>query len=243
MDTKKKKASSYLDELNAAHDATTPGIDGPQEGKAHQEEVAAENNWGQDQRDAIGRAASLAAKKKIVARKLRRIAAEIESLSKEEEAMDGDYKGSIEAMQSEIEEKEIDEDIEEAQEADSQDSGDLPEDLEAALDEPEDLSKMTDADLEEAMASADDMTATIAEVDKTDPMEVEMGTDPAFMEVVSSLKVKAEHPLMHDPAGDDPAANASSQMGDEEWINIGPGSFDDARDVINKPAKVAKKKN
>jgi hypothetical protein len=222
---KQKKANSYLDELGSGYDAE--GYDMPQEGKAHQEEVAAENNWGNDQRDAIGRAAGLAAKKKILARKLRRIAAELESLSKEEECMDGDYKGSIEHMQSEIEEQEMDNDEEEKQEADSQDSGDLP----------EDLTKMTDDEIEEAMLTADDLEEETKKIDETDPMAVEMGTDPAFMEVVSSLKVKAEHPILHDHTEDDPSANASSQLGDEEWIDIGPGTFEDPRNAIGKAAK------
>ena len=46
--------------------------------------------------------------------------------------------------------------------------------------------------------------------------------------------VKAKHPIVHSPEGDDPQANASSQTGDDEWVDIGPGNFDDKRDPVGK---------
>jgi hypothetical protein len=57
-----KKDASYVGELSSGHEAITPGIDGPQAGKAHQE---ATNEGGKtdggahhdDKRDSVGRAA------------------------------------------------------------------------------------------------------------------------------------------------------------------------------------------
>lgn len=88
----KKKASSYLDEIGSGFDAV--GYDQEQVGKSHEEEVAAENNWGNDQRDAVGRAASIASRKKRLAKKLMRISRELEALGKMEEA----YQTGVEEM-------------------------------------------------------------------------------------------------------------------------------------------------
>jgi hypothetical protein len=62
-----------------------------------------------------------------------------------------------------------------------------------------------------------------------------MGTDPDFDTVTSELSTE-NHPLEKDPLTEDPEANASSQKGDDEWIEIGPGSFDDPRNAIGKAA-------
>lgn len=175
---KDKQATSYLDEIGANREAI--GYDGEQVGLAHEQEVAPSNNWGDDKRDAVGRAATIESKKKRLAKKLYRISRELEALGKMEEA----YKAGVEEMS--------DDDY--------------------------------DYDYEEGEESKDD--------DEKDPMAVEMGTeqwlDPAGKE--------AAHPLEHDPNKDDPEAFRSSQMGDDEWISIGPGSFDDKRDQVGKAA-------
>jgi hypothetical protein len=61
-----RKEASYIDELSSGYDAKVQddyeagqGQKG-QEGKGHEEEVAPSNNWENDKRDAIGRAASAA---------------------------------------------------------------------------------------------------------------------------------------------------------------------------------------
>jgi len=82
--SEKKVASSYLDEIGANREAV--GYDKEQVGLAHEQEVAAENNWGNDKRDAIGRAASIASRKTRLAKKLMRISRELEALGKMEEA-------------------------------------------------------------------------------------------------------------------------------------------------------------
>ena len=167
----KKKASSYIDTLSTGYESDTvvdydPATEEAQIGLEHEQEVAQSNNWGNDQRDAIGRAAS--SKKRRLAKKLRRIAREIEAME-----MDQDYQENIEDL---------------ADRATDDCCGD---DVETAMDD--------------------------------------------------ELK-SASHPMEHDPEGDDPSANAPSDTGDE-WINIGPGTFDDKRDPIGRAAsKVSKKK-
>ena len=88
----KKQASSYLDEIGSGYDAKN--VDGPQVGLDHEQEVASSNNWEDDKRDAIGRAASISSKKKRLATKLMRISRELEALGKMEE----EYQAGIEEM-------------------------------------------------------------------------------------------------------------------------------------------------
>ena len=66
-----------------------------------------------------------------------------------------------------------------------------------------------------------------------DPMSAEMGTD----EWLDPTGKEAAHPIEHDPSKDDPEAFRPSTMGDDEWISIGPGSFNDARDQVGKATK------
>ena len=190
MDTKKKKGSSYIDELSSGYESDTvkeydPAVEEGQMGKAHEEEVAPSNNWGADQRDAIGRAA----KKKHLAQKLRRIARELEAME-----MSPEYKEDIadigDQVQSEASGKAVSEELE-----------DEPEDLEKKNDEPEDLE-----DKQEEEEDQDD----------------------------EDIVKDAAHPIVHDPETDDPGAFQSAQTGDEEWIDIGPGTFDDARDPVGR---------
>lgn len=88
-----KKKSSYLDTIGSGYESKTvhdydPATSEDQEGLEHEEEVAAQNNWGSDNRDAVGRAAS---KRRRLASKLRRIAREIEAME-----LDGDYQEVLE---------------------------------------------------------------------------------------------------------------------------------------------------
>lgn len=197
-----KKDSSYIDVLSPGYESKTvkeykAGTDG-QDGKAHEEEVAPKNNWGDDKRDAIGRAAS----KRKIARKLRRIAREIEAV----EAMDEDY----------------------------------AEEIEEIADAAEEEAKGTSAD-EEKMEDLGEISSHATEqATGKNPGDVKIGSseedddDEEVEEKKASVEKEAEHPINHDPAKDDPEANMSSQTGDEEWIDIGPGSFNDARDAVGK---------
>jgi len=192
--TKKKNASSYIDELSSGHESDTvkeysPGTDG-QIGKAHEEEVAKSNNWDGDNRDPIGRAA-----KRNVARKLRRIAREIE------------------AMDAEIDQE-------------------YAEDIEDAAEQAEDQAKGTDAEGKKANQPEDVSNKSIEELME----EIESEEEEEQEDEYDALDKEAAHPIDHNPAGDDPQANMSSQTGDEEWIDIGPGEFSDPRDTVGKAA-------
>jgi len=177
--SEKKVASSYLDEIGANREAV--GYDKEQVGLAHEQEVAAENNWGNDKRDAIGRAASIASRKTRLAKKLMRISRELEALGKMEEA----YQDGVEEM--------LDDDDEEDDNGEKVDGGG------------------------KAWEKTDD------------PMTMEMGTD----EWLDPAGKEAAHPIQHKQ---DPVENSPSTMGDDEWISIGPGSFDDKRDEIGRAA-------
>jgi len=87
-----KKRASYLDEIGACREAI--GYDGEQVGLDHEQEVASFNNWEDDDRDIVGRAASIKNRKKRLAKKLLRISRELEALEK----MEDDYKADVEEM-------------------------------------------------------------------------------------------------------------------------------------------------
>lgn len=175
---KDKKVSSYLDEIGANREAE--GYDLEQVGLAYEQAVTEEKNWGNDQRDAVGRAA-ISNRKKRLAKKLLRLSRELEALGKMEE----EYKEDIEEVpEVEVNEMDYEDDDEE-----------------------------------------DD--------DNEDPISMEMGTE----EWLAPEGKEASHPIEHDPDADDPEAFAPSTMGDDEWISIGPGEFDDKRNEIGKAAK------
>jgi len=50
---------------------------------------------------------------------------------------------------------------------------------------------------------------------------------------------EAVHPIEHDTSKDDPKANMSSQTGDDVWVDIGPGVFDDKRDEVGRAKETA----
>jgi len=184
---KEKNATSYLDSIGSGYDAQ--GYDQEQAGKAHTEEVAPANNWGEDKRDAVGRAAYLSSKKKRIAKKLVRISRELEALSNLEEK----YSEGIEEME----------------------------------DEPEDISQKSD----EAMAME------MGEETSENPESKDQSED----EWLDGTEKEAAHPIEHrervGDVGDDPAANASSQLGDDQWISIGPGTFSDQRDSVGRAGR------
>ena len=219
----KGKISSYLDTLGSGFDAK--GVDGPQLGKAHTEEVAPSDNWNSDKRDAIGRAAFVQ-KRKRIARKLRRLAREIEALEKAE--MNSDYKSSIEEAAGDEDIIEVIDDeakgkgAEDMELSDDEDADDEPENLEEC---PEDLSE-TSEDSEDSDEDED-------EDEDSDEDEEETSDEESYM------NVEASHPIEHDPKKDDPKANESSQTGDEEWVSIGvspSGKKDNPRDTTGRAA-------
>lgn len=184
-----KKKASYLDEIGACREAI--GYDDEQVGLDHEQEVALENNWGKDERDASHRAASIASKKKRIAKKLMRISRELEALGKMEES----YQDGVEEILD-------DNDIEEM---------------------------LDDDDIEDNDEQTSDSSYPANE---KDTMALEMGTD----DWLDPTGKEAKHPIDHDPNIDDPDAFAPTTMGDE-WIDVGPGSFNDARDAIGKATK------
>jgi len=244
----KKKATSYIDELSSGFDAQ--GYDQEQEGLAHEQEVAAENNWGSDNRDAVGRAAYVARKKRL-ATKLRRIATELEAIEK----MDEDYQDAIGDTQESIE------DI--IDKVDYQATGASvagePVNVNAkkkvatkrrAQDDggdegtPENIDNMSDEDIEEQLQDDESSDMSDDDIDSTlqNGLDEENQDDPMAMEM--GIGKGAAHPMEHDPEADDPNAFMSSQTGDEDWISIGPGTFDDQRNEVGKAAKkvIASKK-
>jgi len=187
---KKKAYKSYLDSLSSGYDAE--GYDQEQIGLDHEQEVASEDNWGSDKRDAIGRAAHITDKKLRLAKKLLRISRELEALGKMEEQ----YKSEIEEME------------------------DDPTSMEMGTDDFDEKNDESDLD----------------DMDFEDDASDESWLDPKSEEKEASKK-EAVHPIEHDPSKDDPEAFRDSDMGDAEWISIGPGTFDDERDQIGKATK------
>ena len=115
------KKSSYLDTLSPAKESPTVKQYDPEKtegqiGKEHEEEIAAKNNWGNDKRDDIGRAAS---RKKRIAVKLRRIARELEALN-----MDEEYQEKIEDAVEQAEDEAKGISAEEMQEEEDDDDDD-----------------------------------------------------------------------------------------------------------------------
>jgi len=155
-DMKGTRKASYVGELSSGYDAKVQddyeagkGATG-QAGKGHTEEVAKKNNWNDDKRDAVGKAAAISSALKKAAASLAKIA----------DAMDA-YADDVDEDEEQFDDFDLD------------------------IDEEEELEK------------------------------------------------EASHPIEHDVKKDDPEANMSSDTGDE-WIDIGPGSFDDERDEANR---------
>jgi len=122
------RLGSYIGELSSGHDATTPGIDGPQAGKGHQEAVNAggKTDGGAhhpDKRDPVGRAARsrgmeklgealLALEKEAKGGKLsdaqqstladtfKQLGREFDKVLDRAGALEGDYKGDAEILVS-----------------------------------------------------------------------------------------------------------------------------------------------
>lgn len=227
MGEKKKFASSYISELSSGYDAK--GVDGPQLGKAETEEVSSQN-WGKDKRDAIGRAASLM-KRKRLARKLRRIAREIEAMEQAE--LDEGYEDGIEEAQVDL-----------AQQINDKATGKSPKDMDAVKasvedDMPEPVDGLVDEDVEMADDEDAEMNADNDADDiggDSDPVDEDDDEDDEDDDEDDNF-IEASHPIDHDSNKDDPEAFMDAQTGDDEWIDIGPGSFDDKRNEIGKASR------
>jgi len=187
---KNTRQASYVGELSSGYDATVQDDyeaghgDKGQIGKGHTEEVAKKNNWEDDKRDAIGRAASVKLLRRTAA-KLTKLADELEDVPADEDLADEEEKFEAE---DEAAEKASAEDEDEAEDKADEDEDDF-----------EDL-------IEDVKEAATDGT-----------------------------KKEAAHPLERDDKP--PTSEMSAQTGDEEWIDIGPGEFDDKRDEIGKAAE------
>lgn len=211
-----KKATSYLDEIGACREAV--GYDQEQVGKGHEEEVAAANNWEDDKRDPVGRAATIANRKKRLAKKLMRISRELEALGKMEE----NYMLGVEELSD-------DDDYDYEEKADKMDYEEKADDMD--YEEKADKGDKDDYDYEEKAEENDEEKAEIGEpgFDEKDPMAMTMGTD----EWLDPAGKEAAHPIEH---GEDKVEFSPSTMGDDEWISIGPGTFSDPRDAVGRAA-------
>lgn len=174
---KNTRKASYIGQLSSGYDATVQddydagkGAKG-QIGKGHEEEVAAKNNWENDKRNEIGKAASA---------HLRRTAARLNKLADLLDCEDVEDE-ELESLEDDLEEQELDADIDE----DLNDEGD----------------EISDEEYEELLES---------------------------VASISGTKKSAAHPL--ERGDDSPKSEMSSQTGDDEWIDIGPGEFNDKRD-------------
>jgi len=201
MTKNNKEGKSHLDELSSGYDAQ--GYDKEQEGKAHTEEVAKSNNWGNDKRDAIGRAAVKNQRTRI-ANRLKRIAMELEAMGYEEK-MSEEYTAEIQDISEQIK---------------KQPSGVGPGGQKAT----------------EMMEDEDDSMSMDGDFMNNEEEDGDDGED-MMMHATKAAKAKlkkADHPLTHDSARDNPEADRPYQYGDDEWVDIGPGSFNDSRDEVRR---------
>ena len=84
--------------------------------------------------------------------------------------------------------------------------------------------------IEDAVVKAEEV---VEGDDPSTAMDKELSTSASKRD--EFIVMKASHPMEHDPVVDDPGANMPSNTGDE-WISIGPGTFDDKRDSIGRAA-------
>jgi len=106
------------------------------------------------------------------------------------------------------------------------------------------LNKVADImeDEEEDFDDVDDVDDEVAELENVEGDVDDEELEDVVASVVSeskktAVKKEAVHPEEHDVKKDDPEADMSSQTGDEEWIDIGPGEFDDKRDEVGRAAE------
>lgn len=235
----KKKNASYLDAIGSGYESDTvkeydPATEEGQIGKAEEEKVTEENAWEDEQHDEMGmplKSAQLLNKKRRLARKLRRIAAEIETLEKEAEMMDEDYQDEIESMKDEVED--MQDDMDENENGEELMLPGVHYKTKKKRAEAEDLSNMSDEDLQNAMGLEMGTGEEFEEVPDVDDEDEEYET------VESSLKTAEtyEHPIDYNPMEENPEADMDAQTGDDEWIDIGPGIFDDKRNEMGMPVK------
>ena len=102
----------------------------------------------------------------------------------------------------------------------------------------ENLSELADAFDKMAKEECDiDLPLDDVSVNKDEDFEDldDVDTNDIIDQVASEQNTKktATHPLDHNESKDDPGANMSSETGDE-WIDIGPGEFNDKRDDVGR---------
>jgi|GEM_PF-5995398 len=176
-----RKKASYISEISSGYDATTQNdydtnaSKSGQIGKDHEEEVALENNWTDDKRDAVGRAASIKALRRTAA-KLNKFADAMEN-GEDDEYFEDEILNEDDSFEDDLDDLDDDDDDEEYEEL-----------------------------IEEVASSLNTKEA-------------------------STSKEAMNHPI--DKGDDSPKSEMPSDTGDE-WIDIGPGEFDDKRDEVGK---------
>jgi hypothetical protein len=91
---------------------------------------------------------------------------------------------------------------------------------------------MEDYDDEEEDEKGDDV-----DIDSDDDLEedeMDKGDEEMIAAATAEISKSAAHPLEHNEGKDDPEADGDSQMGDEDWVDIGAGTFDDKRDDVGR---------
>jgi len=198
--TREKRVASYVSKLTSGYDATVQddyqaGDVNGQAGKAQTEAVAPANNWENDKRDAVGRAASTL---------LRRVATRINKLADIYEKNGED----LETL-----EKEADDEFEELH-------------IEAAATGPG--GHVPDGTGPHGRGMGPGNGKGDGSGLKANEEEDEEDKEACKKE--ATTEKEAVHPIEHDTSKDDPKADMPAQTGDDEWVDIGPGSFNDKRD-------------
>lgn len=170
-----KKSQSVVGELSSGYDAKN--VDKEQEGLAHEQEVAKENNWADDKHTSMGLPIPKEVKQSAIAQ-LNQIIAKISALEEEDEK---EMTASLENVILNISAKEEEKMSNEIKEA----------------------SKL--------LRQASDLLSSYSDKSARHPSEPR--DESAYERAV-----------------------ASPQTGDDEWVDIGPGTFDDLRNEIGKPA-------
>jgi len=202
-----EKDASYVGELTSGYDATTPGIDGPQKGKDHQEAV---NEGGKtdggahhdDKRDEVGRAAKSAAMEKLGQA----------LLSLEKEAKDGKL---TDLQQSTLADtfKQLGREFDKVLDGAGALEGEYKSDVDILVCSDDKQTKKEASEWISVSASDDDDDEWI---------DVEATGHPAE-DAVDRLHTKFEGRPVDQPS-----------MKAEQWFEPGPGEFEDPRDVAER---------
>ena len=202
-----EKEASYVGELTSGYDATTPGIDGPQKGKDHQEAV---NEGGKtdggahhdDKRDEVGRAAESEAMKKLGQA----------LLSLEKEAKDGKL---TELQQSTLADtfKQLGREFDSVLDGAGALEGEYKSDAEI----------LVASDSKETKKSAsDDEWISVSASEDDEWIDIEAAGHPAE-DATDRFHSKYEGRQVD-----------QASMDAEKWFEPGPGTFEDPRDVAER---------